>query len=508
MDDSVKSKRVVKNTIFLYIRMFVALIVSLYTSRVVLDALGVEDFGIYNVVGGIVATFSIISGAFSQSTSRFFAFELGRNNEEGIYSLYYNSKSIHLILAIGVYLITSIIGIYLIENKLVIPESRFYAAKIVLYTSIFSFSIKLLTVPNKALVIAKESMDFYALTGILEVLLKLIVALILTRCKYDKLEVYSVLLLLEPIILFLLYGIYCKRINHRFDFITHRVDKYTIKKMASFAGWDSLGALERILLDQGINILINTFFNPAINGARAVAFQVKNAIVQFSTSFQIATFPQITKSFAENDIEYMHSLIQRACKFSFFLLLVPIVPLIAYTNQVLSLWLKEVPDHTVLFVQLSLIYILIDSSYEILCQGAKASGEIKKFRVLTCALSLFNLPLSYLALNLGAEAEITMIISCGIGVLVLFLQLFILRSLIDLNPIKFLKNIAIKCYGVAFITIMAAYLSTHYSMPTSLLSLLMMSAIWASFTILVIWGFGIDTKERKFIIDFIRKKIV
>lgn len=488
--------------------MFVALIVSLYTSRVVLDALGVEDFGIYNVVGGIVVMFNIVSGAFSQSTVRFYSFELGLNDEKGLFALYYNSKSIHLFLAIGVFLITLVAGLFLIDNNLVIPEQRIFAAKVVLLTSTMSFSIKLITVPSKALVIAKESMDFYALTGILEVLLKLFVALYLTHCQYDRLEAYSVLLLLEPVILYILFGLYCRRLNKNFDFLTYQVDKKLIRKLASFAGWDSLGALERIVLDQGINILINTFFNPAVNAARGIAFQVKNAVVQFSTNFQVATSPQITKSFAEKDLEYMHTLINRACKFSFYLLLLPIVPLIAYADEILSLWLKEVPEHTTIFVQLSLIYILIDSSYEILCQGAKASGNLRKFRVLTCILSLINLPLSYLFLNRGAGAEMTMYISCLIGFFVQLLQLSILRNLIGLSMIRFIKEITIKCYTIAIVCISISYYLALYVKPNSIIMTFSISLIMVLLTFIIIWTIGMDRQEKKVVVDFIKTKLL
>ena len=491
-----KSKRLIKNSLYLYIRMFLILILSLYTSRVILDALGVEDFGIYNVVGGIVLMFNIICGSFSESTSRFFAYEIGKGNEDEVVSLFFNSRTVQLLLCCLVIVFAEIAGLYLIDNKLIIPEDRLFAAKVILHLSIITFAIKLMCIPYRALIIAKEKMGFYAVAGLAEAFMRLIIALLLQQCDRDRLIYYGWLLMLEPLVLIILFSIYSKyKISKEFTFWKLEWQKAQIKRMASFAGWDSLGALERIMLDQGINLLINTFFNPAINAARGVAFQVRHAVAQFSGNFQIATAPQITKSYAEHDYQYMFSVINKACKYSFYVLLIPIVPLIAFSEFWLSIWLKEVPVHAIAFVNLSLIFILVDSTYEILNQGAKATGRIKWFRIITCMVSLLNFPISYIALYNGAEPESTMYICIGVGIAVLISQLVILHKMIDLHVMEFLKEVTARCYTIGILIITFVFFERKFNLQLSPIEIFLMSIVHIIATMALIWIVGLDKSK-------------
>lgn len=492
----------------MYIRMFVVLLISLYTSRVVLDALGVVDFGIYNVVGGIVLLFNIICASFSETTSRFYAYEIGRNNEKEVISLFYNSKTIHLILSLSIIVLAEIGGLYLIDNKLIIPEERLFAAKIVLHLSIITFAIKLLCVPYRALIIAKEKMGFYAVAGLLEAFLRLFIAIMLKNSTSDRLVVYGWLLILEPLLILALFTVYSKyKINREYKFWRVSFELSRIRRMASFAGWDSLGAFERIMLDQGINLLINTFFNPAINAARGVAFQVRHAVAQFSGNFQVATAPQITKSYAENDFQYMHSVMSYACRFSFYLLLIPIVPFICYSEFWLSLWLKEVPEHAVAFVNLSLIFILVDSTYEILNQGAKATGNIKWFRVITSAISLLNFPISYIFLSFGAEPESTLYICIIVGVVVMIAQLLILKTQINLSFWDFIARVTLKCYFIGAVLLSIVFYERSSDADLTPIQIILSSMLHILATIIFIWTLGMTEFERKMVVKNVKKRL-
>lgn len=508
VQDTGRTKRLAKNVAFLYIRMLIVLLVSLYTSRLVLSTLGVDDYGIYGVVGGIVVLFNILSASFSESTSRFFAFELGKNNISGLLNNFHNAKKMHFILGIIIFLLSIIVGLWLIEYQLQVPVKRLFAAKCVLVSSIIAFVIKLNTIPYRALIIAYEKMNFFAVFSLIEVLIRLINVYVLLIIPYDRLITYGTLSVIEPIITFFVLSTYSKRnFLSKFSLSISPISSKAMRDMAKFAGWDMLGAVERILQDQGVNILINIFFLPSINAARGIAFQVKNAVLQFSTSFQIAANPQITKSYADNDLYYMHNLMLRVCKFSFFLLLIIIIPLLAHTYFWLSIWLKEVPDHTVLFVQLILIMILTDAFYEILNQGAKATGKLKKFRIITSSISLLNIPISYVILSLGFSAEMTVVVAIVLCSCVLIAQLCVLRSLIKFPIGLFFKSVILRTYPIAIlfiIWILIYPLIIHINTIGKILGHITILCILLG---ICIYYYGMTKNERIFLKQFINQKV-
>lgn len=505
----IKSKRLIKNTLFLYLRMVVVLLISLYTSRIILDNLGVTDFGIYNVVGGVVVMFNVICASFAESTSRFYAYEIGNENFLALNIVFKNSKTIHLGLAIIITIFAEFVGVYLIEHQLTIPEERLYASKIVLHLSIIIFIVKLITIPYRALIIAHERMDFYAIIGLVEVIIKLFVAYILYYVTADRLIWYSILLLLEPLVCYLLMLYYCvKHIGKEYNISNYGFNIAFISKLGSFAGWDSLGAFERIMMEQGLNILINVFFSPIINAARGISFQVRNAVLQFSANFQVAAAPQITKSYASKDYGYLHNVIKKTCKYSFFLLLIPIIPLFSHIDYWLLIWLGKVPEHTALFVRLSLIFILIDSTYEILNQGAKASGDIKKYRIVTCCISLLNLPISYFVLKLGGIPELTIVITSIVGVGVLIAQLILLRRLILLPIYDFLKCVTIRCYPIAAFLLLLVFLEHKIVIYEEIfVNILLFSFIEVAITLFMVCTFGLTRNEKIYIVELIKKRI-
>lgn len=503
-----RSKRIAANTFLLYTRMLVVLLVSLYTSRMILQILGVTDFGIYSVVGGIVVVFNVLSASMSESTSRFLSYSIGIGDSNKLRGYFHNAKFVYYILGIITFLISIAVGLWLINNKLLIPSERINAARIVLFCSVFTFVVKISNTPYTALIISNERMGFYATLGIIEVLFRLLSVLLLFLIKADSLIVYALFVTLEPFINKLFLKIYCKK---QFNQVYHgKVIEYNrvlFKDMINFAGWDMLGALERIMQDQGVNIIINFFCLPLVNSARAIAMQIRNAVVQFSTNFQVAVNPQIVKSYAEGDRDYMLKLIFKSCKYSFYLLLLIICPLITHTETILSIWLGQIPEHSVLFVRLVLLMILSDAYYEIMNQGAKATGNIKVFRIITSSVSLMNLPIAYAALSFGVIPEFTILITISLNIIVLIVQLLILRKQIQIDPLSFIKQVLLPNYLIAIIAVTLSLYTAELFNGNTYVIFIFHSIVSTVFLTILVYCLGITHSERSMLKGFVINRI-
>ena len=404
------NKRIAKNTVLLYFRMLLTMGVSLYTSRIVLNTLGVEDFGIYNVVGGVVMMFSFMNSAMSSATQRFLAIELGKKDDEQLKKVFSMSITIHAIIALIILVFAETLGLWFLNAKLVIPIDRMDAANWVYQASILAFMLTVMGVPYNAIIIANERMSVYAYVSIVEVVLKLFIVFALVWIGYDKLKLYAIFILCVTIIIWIIYNIYCKRnfpeTRYRFFW-----DKSLYKTMMHYAGWNLFGNLAHVTIGQGLNILLNLFFGPVVNSARGIAYQVNTAVSGFVINFQMAMNPQIFKSYAANDLKYMHQLIFQGAKYSFFLLFFLALPLLIDTETILKWWLKIVPEYTVLFCRLVLINTLIDCISGPLMTAAQATGRIKKYQTAVGGLLLLILPISYLFLKNEFPPEITLYVS-------------------------------------------------------------------------------------------------
>ena len=384
--------------------------VSLYTSRVVLNALGVEDFGIYNVVGGVVAMFTVLSGSLSAAISRFITYELGKGNQENLNKIFSSAITIQLGLAGIIILLAETVGIWFLNVKMNIPEIRMEAANWVFQFSILTFAINLISVPYNASIIAHEKMSAFAYISILEAIGKLAIAYLIVVSPMDKLIFYAILMCIVALIVRFTYGNYCKR--HFSECTYHFIwDKQLLKQMFGFAGWNFIGASSAVLRDQGGNVVINLFCGPTVNAARGIAFQVNTAVNQFVTNFMTALNPQITKSYAAGNKEYMMTLIFQGARLSFYMLLLLSLPILINTHYILGLWLKLVPDHAVLFVQLVLIFAMSESISQPLITAMLATGKIRNYQIIVGGLQMMNLPISYLLLRLGFFPEIVIIVA-------------------------------------------------------------------------------------------------
>lgn len=504
-DTSQNNKRIAKNTMLLYFRMLFIMIISLFTSRINLQSLGAEDFGIYNVVGGVVAMFSVFSGSLATAISRFITFELGKDNKERLSKVFSTAVSIQFLLSLSIIIVAEFAGVWFLNNKMIIPEDRLNSANWVLQLSIFSFAVNLISVPYNAAIIAHEKMSAFAYISIFEVVMKLLICYYLFISPIDKLVTFSVLLFVLSISLRLIYGMYCKK---HFEECHYNLilDKKLFKEIAGFAGWSSFTLVAYSLYNSGLNILLNLFFGPVVNAARGIAVQVQNAVQGFSRNFQTAINPQIIKSYAEGDLQRVYSLIFIGSKFSFFLVFFLSLPIILEADIILSIWLKDVPEHTVAFVRLILVIVTIDSIGGPLYCAQQATGKIRNFQLITGILMLMILPVSYIALKFGAEAEAVYIVYISILSIVQLISIVLINRMIKMPLIGFLKEVGLKIMFVVVTSIILPLTVYHYfSNGTTAFFIVCITCVMS--TVISIYFCGLSQKERSLVNSKIIKSI-
>ena len=455
-DKQSNNKRIAKNTLFLYFRMLFTMGVSLYTSRVVLNTLGVEDYGIYNVVGGVITMFAFINGAMSSATQRFLTFTLGKGDEVQLQKFFSTSIQIHAIISLIVILLGETIGIWFLMEKLVIPDGRMEAAMCVYQCSIFLSVASIMSVPFNADIVAHEQMSIYAYISIVEAVLKLTIVYMLVVSPIDKLISYAILLLCVQVIISSIYIVYCLR-HFKESRYKHHIDVPLLKEMGGFAGWSFCGNLAGILSTQGLNMMLNMFFGPVVNAARGIAVQVQGAVQQFVSNFQMALNPQITKNYATGELLKMHLLMFRSARFSFFLLFFLTLPVLLETNWILAIWLKQVPEDTVIFTQIMICISLLYTNINPCVIANQATGKVKTYQIVTGGTLLMVLPLSYVVLKLGAPVYSVFLVNFAVETFALFLRMYMLRNLINLPLRQYLCNIHIPILLVVCTSVILPY---------------------------------------------------
>ena len=441
-DTSANNKRIAKNTLMLYVRMLFTMAVSLFTSRVVLQTLGVEDYGIQNVVGGVITMFTFINGGMVSSTQRYLNFEIAKGNADRLKSVFNTALQIHALIAVVIIILGETVGLWFLLEKLVIPEERMTAAMWVYQCSIIACVVNILSVPYNADIIAHEKMSAFAYISILDVTLKLVIVYLLVVSPIDKLIVYAILTLLVQLLIRYVYTRYCNK-HFQESFVEWKLNKPLFKEMLSFAGWSFWGNLAGILYTQGLNMMLNIFFGPVVNAARGIAVQVQAAVQQFVSGFQTALNPQITKNYASGDLEQMHSLMFRSARFSFLLLFFLSLPVLLETDFLLTLWLKTVPDDAVIFTQIMICISLIYTTANPCVVANQATGKVKIYQMVVGGILLMILPISYIFLKLGAPAYSVFIVHFFVESVAQFSRMYMLRKLINLPMWQYMKNIYI-----------------------------------------------------------------
>lgn len=500
---STSNKRIAKNTLFLYCRQLITMGVSLYTVRVVLDVLGAEDYGIYNVIGGVVSLFSFLSGTMASATQRFLSFEMGKQDNASLTKVFSVSMYTYLLLVGIILVLSETIGLWFVNSQLTISAERLTAANFVYQSSILSFIVTLLCIPYNASIIAMERMNVFAYSSIVDAGLKLIIAWLLPYIAMDHLKVYAILMFIAIASVQLYYVWYCRRY---FDFCryNHYKDRSLFRNMLSFAGWNMIGALANILRGQGLNVLINLFFNPILNAAYGIALQVNNAITNFTNNFYTAVRPQLVKLYAGGNTKGMLDLGYQSSRFAFYLMLVITVPIMLNTEEILSIWLKEVPEYTVIFLRIIIISSLIEVLSIPLANMLQASGKIKVYQMTVSVLFLLNIPVSYMFLRLGYCPEITLWVNLSLIILSMFPRLYICKNIIGLSINEYLQNVILRIsVPLVFLVPLFWLLMPVFSNTNISISILVQICLAG----VLIYATGFSRKEKALIVKQLKQRI-
>lgn len=506
VDRTANNKRIAKNTLLLYGRMLLMMLISLYTSRVVLSALGVVDYGIYNVVGGVVSLFSVLSGSLTTAISRFITFELGKSDILKLKKVFSTALLVQLALIIIITLLLETIGIWLLNSKMIIPSSRLTAANWVYQISVLTFAVNLWTVPFNATIIAHEKMSAFAYISIFDAVAKLLIAFVILVNPFDRLIYYGILVFVAGIVQQILYMGYCSK-NFEECKIKLYYDKQTLREVFSFAGWNFIGASSAVLRDQGGNILINLFFGPAINAARGISMYVNVAVTGFVTNFMTALNPQITKNYAAGEFQYMFNLIFQGARLSYYILLILALPIIFTAPYLLELWLKIVPDHAVNFSRLVLVFALSECLASPLVTAMLATGKIRNYQIVVGSLQLLNLPLSYLFLKMSYPPEVIFGVAIVVSIICEIARLYILRGLINLPVGDFLRKVYLNVIIVSIIASIIPLVFYNYIQIINLSSFIFLAFITETCTLISIFYVGCNKDERTRVVCFVKNKI-
>lgn len=480
--------------------------ISLYTSRVVLNILGVDDYGVYIVVGGVVAMFSIISGSLSTAISRYITFELGKGGKESIRNVFSTCVIVQLFISIIVLLLCEILGVWFLNNKLVIPDGRLHAATWVLHCSLLAFVINLLSIPFNATIIAHERMDVFAYISIFEVVLKLGIVYLLFVSPFDKLISYAILTVSVALIIRLTYGIYCKR---KFEECRGRIiyDRKIFRDMLGFASWNFIANGVYVFNTQGVNMLVNIFFGVALNAARGIASQIENAVGTFVNNFTTAINPQITKAYAAGDIGRMQYLVCKGAKFSYMLLFVLALPFLFETEFILNLWLKKVPDYAVLFTRLTFIQTMAGILGNTCYIACLATGKIKKYTIYVSFVAVLVFVFTLLCYKLGMPAETVYYIYTIDWIFLLFVKLYQTKRLTGLQPSLFFKEVVMRILLVSFISILPLFIICNYLDP-SVIRFFISIGVGVVFSLFVVYEIGLTKGERCILNNRINKRVI
>ena len=495
-DQSSNNKRIAKNTILLYIRMIFIMAVNLYTSRVILQVLGVEDYGTYNVVGGVVTMISFITSSLSAATSRFITFELGKGENGDAERMFRCSSTIFYIFALIGFILAETVGLWFVQTQLNIPAGRETAAFWVYQFSIMSFILSLVSVSYNALIIAKERMNAFAYISIYDGLARLGILYLLSVIPFDNLIVYAGSLAMVQMSVRAIYTVYCK---YHFTEANGKWlwDRQISRDIFSYSGWTVSGHLAIVGYTQGINILLNIYFGPVVNAARAIATQVQTALAQFYTNFETAIRPQIIKNYAQGNIEYMHSLVLRAGRLSFMLAILVSVPFLAFTEYILDLWLANPPEHVVAFVRLTMIAGISNSLSQHTLMSIHASGDIKRFQIIEGGCLLMILPISWILLKyFNVSSEVVILVYVLVEVLTQFVRVYLVYPRIGLKISYFYTKILSPSIITLFLCAMPAFLMYHFVYPSNFFAFIGLATLLVIIELPIIYLCGLDQSER------------
>ena len=504
MADTSANKRIVKNTFMLYIRMFLMMGITLYTSRVILQALGVDDFGIYNIIGGIVVLFSFINSAMVASIQRFLNFELGRGNVEEAQKVFAASLNIYLVIVLVFLVLAETVGLWFLNRYLNVPGGRLSAASWVYQATLVATVLNFIRMPYNAAIIAYERMSFYAYTSVVEAALKLGIVFLLYYFA-DKLIAYAWLVAIVSLLILLIYMQFCHRAFVICRHHTFAYDRRRYVSLMSFSGWSLFGSVANVGSSQGVNIILNIFFGVVVNAAMGIANQVSSAVNMFVSNFQTAFNPQIIKSYASGEKDRFISLILNSSKYSYYLLFLIALPCYICCEEILLLWLGEVPIHAVSFCRLLILFSLIDALQGPLWVSAQATGQIRNYQLLMSSLILLNLPVTYLVLKIIPVPEMALVVRVCINGVTGMARVIYLNRLYSFPISDYLTKVLCKCFGISVLSGILPIVIFCLTDGYLCLFIVIISSIASSLSF--IYLIGLSSVERGQVNSIIRKYI-
>ncbi len=505
-DTSANNKRIAKNTLFLYMRMLLLMAVNLFTSRIILNLLGVDDYGIYNVVGGIIVILSFLNGAMAGGTQRFMNVEMGKRNPAGLKRTFSTAIQIHILVSFIVFIVAETVGLWFLNTHMNIPTGRMAAANWVYQFSVITCIVGIMSVPYNAAIISHEKMSAFAYISILEGGMKLAVACALYACPYDRLKLYAALMFLVGIVNRVVYGLYSGRHFEECRHLSRRIDRPMMRQMLSFSGWSIFGNLGFILHTQGIAMIINLFFSVAVNAAQGIANQVNGVVNQFVSNFLTALNPQVVKTYAAGETEAMHKLICRGSKMAFCMMLFFVLPIVLEAPTLLRIWLGIVPDYTVLFVRLVLIISLFNSFSYLLATTKGATGDIKRYQITLTLVGALHLPFAWLAFELGCGPEYSMYVYLAIVIILQIIRIGFVCTSVSLPVSRFVHEVILKCFLVLLLSSMLPVLLHQLLAPSFVTTVAVGMAGVVSVALFTLYV-GFTPLERKAVLRPVLKKI-
>lgn len=500
------NKRIAKNTLFLYLRMFVMMITALFTSRIVLDLLGAADYGLNNIIGGVVVLFSFLNGALTSATQRFLNFYLGKKDYKTTNTVFCMSMNTYFLLSILVIVLGETVGLWFLNTHLNIPPDRMYAAQWVYQFTLVQFIINLLRIPYNASIISYEHMNFYAYVSLIEVIAKLLVVYLLYITTIDKLITYSGLYTIVPFIISIIYIVYC---NRHFETTRYRTiwDKNIFKELFGFSGWSLFGSLANLSAQQGLNILLNLFYGVTVNAAAGIANQISTNVNAFITNFQTAFQPQLVKTYAANETERFHNLIIQTSKFSYYMVILLVIPIIFTIDGLLDIWLKEVPEYTAVFSRLILVWLTIEAITAPLWMSVQATGRIRNYQILMASLIFLNFPLAYIVLKLGLPPYAIWWVRIAVNIIVNIARCMYMERNLDFPLTSYLGRVLYPAFNVTVLAIPLPFIL--YTCIHDYWTKIIVTGIVSLASIIIsIYTIGLSQKERMLIVDVVKKKIL
>jgi O-antigen/teichoic acid export membrane protein len=500
-ESNYSQKIIMKNTVMLYIRMAVIMGITLYTSRVVLKVLGVDDFGIYNIVGSVVVSLTFIQSALNSATQRFISYELGLGNVERARGVFSMSLNIQLLFLLGIIVLLETVGLWFLNNVLSIPEERIFAANVAYQFSIIAFGANLIRVPYNSVLISFENMSIYAILSIFEAFLRLAAAIALLYSSYDNLILYSILICVVTLMVNASYIIYCKYKYSEVCKYSFVKDKSLFKNMFSFSGWNLFGGLTGMANNEGPNYFINVYLGVAVNAGMGIAKQLSSAVYYFISNFQTAFQPQIVKLYAAKQNKDLERLIFRSSILSYYLLFLISLPLILYMDRVLKLWLGEVPPYSGIFCSLILISQFFNGLSGPLWMLAHAIGNIKKYQLSLSLISCTLLPASWILLEWGFEPYYIIVAMIFVNIAVLIYRVEYAYQRGEFNKRLFYLQVVLRCFAISLLSLpLPLYISLHFSSVFSIVTCLIISSITITILFFI---FGLNKEDRAQVVLFL-----